>query len=533
MNTNETKLFVNGKFYLDEQTTASNLVVKDGKVIASDVNINEYPDAVVTDLQGGFAYPGFNDSHVHPLEVGMVMDGVDLRGCATSDEIAQKISDFLKTYTSNDPLFGNGFYPKDYLSWSLDDLKKIDDVTGDRPAMMFDELGHNCVINSALIKESGITADTPVPMGGKVVVQDGKPTGMLCESAMTLASPHIFPLYPDAKIRIGVQKLLNLWASMGYTGIVDLMGAPFGRIIKPEILRAMETDNTLPVRVNFMYTFFNRDEIDNALAYKGHDTEMVRFGGLKIFIDGAYAAGQAYTTEENLKGDHGLFYVSTDDSHGEEFNIYRIIEKINDVGLNVHYHVQGDKAIEVVLDGIQKAKEKTGKLTSTHTLIHLAFPTPEQIERIKGFDGHVVTTVQPGFWSVEDDTVKYYGDKAKRCYPVKQLIDAGISVGMSTDFSVSPISLAAPTTIMGIAAQGAGEPENHPPLTIASMIKGFSAGSAATTTTGHETGKLHQGYKADFVVYDKDLFDVPFDELKADNPKVVSTWINGNQMFGK
>jgi predicted amidohydrolase YtcJ len=393
--------------------------------------------------------------------------------------------------------------------------------------MLFDELGHNCIINSALIRKSGITAETPVPMGGKVVIEDGKPTGMLCESGMLLASSFIFRLYPDAKIRTGTKKILDLWASMGYTGVVDLLGAPFGRITKPEILRAMEADGTLPVRVNFMYTFFNRDEIEDALVYKGHDTEMVRFGGLKIFIDGAYAAGQAYTTDKNLKGDHTLFYVSTDDSQGEEYNIYRIIEKINEVGLNVHYHVQGDKAIEVVLDGIQKAKEKNGTLTSTHTLIHLAFPTKEHIKRIKAFDGHVVTTVQPGFWSVEDDTVKYYGEKAKRCYPVKELIDAGVSVGMSTDFSVSPIELAAPTTIMGIAAQGAGEPENHPPLTIASMIKGFSAGSAATTTTANETGKLHIGYKADMVVYDKDLFEVPLNELKADNPKVLSTWVGG------
>ncbi|MBK8046306.1 MAG: hypothetical protein IPK16_03750 [Anaerolineales bacterium] len=71
-------------------------------------------------------------------------------------------------------------------------------------------------------------------------------------------------------------------------------------------------------------------------------------------------------------------------------------------------------------------------------MIHLAFPTDELIARIKGFDGHVVVTTQPGFWTVEDDTAYYYGDRAKQAYPVKKLVDSGLSVGMSTDWAVSP-----------------------------------------------------------------------------------------------
>jgi predicted amidohydrolase YtcJ len=291
----------------------------------------------------------------------------------------------------------------------------------------------------------------------------------------------------------------------------------------------LEKEGLLPVRVNYMYTFFSLDEIEGAMQYVGKDTEMVRFGGLKIFIDGAYAGGEAWTSWKNAEGGHGLWYVSTDDRQSKEYNINRIVEKVNDLGLNIHYHVQGDKAISAVLDAIENAKKNKGFLTSTHTLIHLAFPTDKQIAHMKRLAPHVVATVQPAFWQVEKDSVKYYGARAKFCYPIKKLIKAGISTGMSTDFSVSPLKLSAPTKVMNIALTGAGDPFHHKPLDLEAVIKGFTRASAATSPR-RDIGTLEVGRMADMVVYDQDLYSVPKDEFNEDNPKVISTWIGGRKV---
>ncbi len=59
--------------------------------------------------------------------------------------------------------------------------------------------------------------------------------------------------------------------------------------------------------------------------------------------------------------------------------------------------VGADLASCAVLDALDKVHAEKGRIKGIHTLIHLAFPTDEQVERIKKFDGHVVTTVQPGF----------------------------------------------------------------------------------------------------------------------------------------
>ncbi len=527
---NQQLIFTNATIYIDAERKINNLLVENGKVKDYYVDPAFYEDAKIVDLEGGFVYPGFNDSHVHIFEIGGFLGCADLFGCRTSDQIAEKVAELDKKLPEGEFFLGNGFYPDDYNAWSHEDLAKLDNASKNRPIFLMDQLGHNCIVNSYSMKKCGITAETPIPPGGLVVLENGTPTGMLRETAMLLASDTLFSLLKDDIIRKGAKQLFELWASMGYTSIVDLMGGPFGRIFRPELCMEMEKAGEVPIRINYKYTFYDLDEIDNCLKYKDKSTDKVRFDGLKLFIDGAYTGGEAWTTWKNLEGGYGLNCVYCDDSQGEKYNIYRIVEKVNDLGLDIHYHIQGDKGIEVTLDAIEKALEKKGELTSVHTFIHVAFITEEQIKRIKKLSSHVNITTQPGFWAVEEEAVRYYGERGLSCYPAKQLVDAGVSVGFSTDYSVSPLELTSPTKVMNIAMTGAGDPKNHPPLTMKDLIKGFSEGSAATIGIS-DTGKLSCGYWADFVVYERDLYEVSAEELDTKNPKVLSTWVGGRKVY--
>lgn len=524
------QLFINGTIYVEAKRKAKNMLVQDGEVVALDVDPKKNSDATMVDLKGGAVYPGFIDSHVHLVEVGSCSKGIPVRGCTTADEIAAEIAKHSQQLPEGSLIVGNAFSLPDYDAWSLEDLAKLDKATGSHPAIVFDNLGHNLIINSVSLAMCKITAQTQAPMGGKIVFQNGKPTGMLRESAMIIAGNKLFPLISEEIVRTGSKQCFDMWSAMGYTSIVDLMGAPFGRMLRLDLCKQMEKDGSLPLRINYMYTFFSLDEIDAALKYKDHDTDLIRFGGLKLFVDGAYAGGQAWTSWENKQGNHGLYYVYPDDSFGEQYNINRIVEKVNDVGLNIHYHMQGDKAIGVVLDALDKARAKKGKLTSTHTFIHLAYPTDEQIKRMQSFDGHVVATMQPAFWKAEEDLTRYYGDKESTAYPVKKLMEAGVSVGLSTDYWVSPLELSAPTAVMNVAMTGGGKPKNHPPLTMQELLQGFTVGSAATAPK-HDLGKLDVGYKADFVVYEKDLYSIAPNEFTRDYPKVLSTWVGGKKVY--
>ncbi|MFU2207146.1 amidohydrolase [Solidesulfovibrio sp. C21] len=522
------KLFVNGHIYQNAASLVDNLLVKDGLVAAVNVNPSEHKDAEVVDLAGAAAYPGFCDSHVHLVESGLMFSGADLRGKDTPEKIAQAVAVAMASHPGDAPFFGGAFTVTDYDAWSLADLARIDAVTGDRIVLIVDDLGHNMLVNSAAMAKAGITAATPVPSGGKVVVEDGKPTGMLREEAMTLAGNPLLPLFNEGIILPGTLQFMNAWASMGYTAIVDLMGAPIGRVNHADMCREMERKGILPLRVNYNYTFFGLDDLDGGLEERGKDTDLVRFIGNKLFIDGAYTAGQAWTTWENAKGDHGLHTVAADDSMGKSQNINRIIARLEELGLNCHYHIQGDQALDATLDALAAAAAKTGGLKCVHTLIHLAFPRPDQIKRITTFKGKVVATMQPGFWQAEAGLERYYGDANNASYPVKEMIDAGVSVGMSTDFGVSPLELSAPTKIMNIAMIGGGA--SRTPLSMQDVIAGLTQGSAATTGR-NDCGALDPGKKADMVVYERDLYAVPASELSKNNPKVLATYISGRKAF--
>ncbi len=525
------KIFANGSIYINADKKVNNLLVRNGVVAGFDVDPAKYPKAVVIDLKGSAAYPGFCDSHVHLAETGYFFHaGVNLMGCTGVDDIISVLEKKLKNLPGNGAILGGGFSLRDYDRWTLADLEKIDKVTGNRPAILFDKLGHNAVINSATIKLAGMTADTKIPLGGKMGVESGKPTGMLRESAMILPYNAISVLFDRAQIKEGTRLMAQNWAAIGYTAIVDLMGGPGARFHYPEAFFDLEKEGKLPLRVNYCYTIFNLSDVDQAAKYRSKSSDLVRFLGCKIFVDGAFAGGQAWTSWKNEQGGHGLQEIYTDDIGGPELNLNRIVAKVEEYGMNMHYHTQGDRAIQAVLDALDKVRAEKGRLKGIHTLIHLAFPTDEQIEKMKSFDGHVVTTVQPGFWPVEDDTAYYYGKRAVTAYPVKKLIDSGISVGMSTDFSVSPPEYTPATVVMGVSVTGGGFPQVHTPLTISDVITGLSLGSAKTTGW-NDTGTLDIGKKADIVVYDRDLYSVPIDKFSANDPLLLATYVSGALMY--
>lgn len=525
------KLFTNGTIYLNGETKASNLLVKDGVVATYDVAPAKYPKATIVDLAGGFAYPGFCDSHVHLLESAYFFSaGANLLHCQTADDMAKVLAEKIKTLPAGQVVLGLGFSLRDYDKWSLADLAKIDAVTGDRPAFLGDKLGHNAIINSAAIKLVGLTPKSRVPLGGKMGVENGRLTGMLRESALITPVNKLFPLFDKNEIKASTQKMAQQWAAIGYTGIVDLMGGPGARFMRPEVYYELEKEGRLPLRVNFCYTIFNLTDVTDAVKYRGKDTDLVRFLGVKIFVDGAYAGGQAWTSWPNKLGNHGLQEIYTDDVGGPELNLNRIVAQVEEYGMNMHYHVQGDLAIDAVLNALDQVHAKNGKLNGVHTLIHLAYPTDQQIERIKNYGGKVVTTVQPGFWPVERDTAYYYGEMAKKAYPIKKLIDSGISVGISTDFSVSPPEYTPATEIIGIAVTGAGDPKNHQPLTVKDVLVGLAEGSAKTTGK-NDVGRLEVGYKADLVVFARDLYDVPKTDFNQTHPPVIATYLSGKQAY--
>src|SRR5690606_23003965 len=197
--------------------------------------------------------------------------GTFLVGANDAASIASAAAAGVEAHPARGFALGVGFTLRDYDAWSLADLAALDAVTGDRPAFLADYLGHNAIVNTAMIRRAGITPTSPVPMGAKIGIEDGQLTGMLRESAMMLASQTLLSLFDDQDIKAGLLSAAQRWASIGYTGCVDLMGAPGVRFMKPEALWALEQEGKLPLRMHYCYTIFNSNDVDEAARYVGKD----------------------------------------------------------------------------------------------------------------------------------------------------------------------------------------------------------------------------------------------------------------------
>jgi len=478
---------------------------------------------------GAVAYPGFHDSHDHIMEVGcMPPTTVNLLGCSNATEIAAKVAKHAAFIPDDKPVMGNGFSLAILSNqWTLADRDLLNTAGGNHEVLLFDNLGHNCIVNSAIMSNYNITATSTVALSGVIVSENGQATGLLKEAAMLLCVQDMLSKIPDADVLTDTLLWLKVWASYGYTSINDTMGLPGGRVMRPQLYTEMERLGVLPLRVNYAMTIYGLSDLDSATNYVGHDTDMVRFFGVKLYVDGAFGAGQAWTTWTNLQGNNGQYYVYTNDTYGTNVNINRIVERVDDLGLNIHYHVQGDEAIDAVLNALDAVIARKGKLSSVHTLVHLAFPRADQILKMHGYGSNLVSTVQPALWKEEADSTEYYGDRMTNSYPIMNLVNGGISVGMSTDFPVSPLSVSPPLVFMSIGlVPTQWIPPTRTAMTMNVLLNGLTVGSAATTTRG-DIGTLAIGKKADMVVFNHDLYSMTPQELTNGTAKVLSTWIGG------
>src|SRR5262245_34009441 len=89
------------------------------------------PQTVVIDAKGATVLPGFNDAHLHLVEGGLALLGVDLSGAATIEEAADRVRIWAETNSEPKWITGRG--------WSSfgDDVtptrQALDAVVADRP----------------------------------------------------------------------------------------------------------------------------------------------------------------------------------------------------------------------------------------------------------------------------------------------------------------------------------------------------------------------------------------------------------------
>ena len=120
-------------------------------------------------------------------------------------------------------------------------------------------------------------------------------------------------------------------------------------------------------------------------------------------------------------------------------------------------------------------------------------------------------------------------------YPLKSFADAGVTLACASDY---PVQVPSPPLLaiqLGVTRCIPGEtnpdeilgPEER--MSLADMIATFAINGAYANFVENETGSIEVGKKADMVVLERNLFEIPQSEIC--DTRVLMTIFEGNTVF--
>lgn len=485
------------------------------------------------DLGGALVVPGFVDGHAHVLQTGDALTQLDLTTAGDLAEVQQRLRDWASRHSA-DPrlrLFG---WQHSALPDGRPTRQALDAVVADKPvyAQSFDY--HSVWLNTAALVEVGIDAETPDPPGGTIHRDPttGEPTGHIDETAVErYVWSKLASFETDANRDEHLAHALDAYRAHGVTSTTD-MG------LNANDLAAMfraETAGTLTTRVaaHWMMTreanpAANLAQVEYAaqLARK-HHSGLLRITGVKIIVDGTVdgctaALGNPYSNGQ------------LPDPIWDLESLAPVVAAADAAGLQVAMHAIGDEAIRIAIGAVEYAVQCNGPRPRRHRIEHLEVAGPDEIARLAALG--IIASMQPVHADPAIQTTwrAVLGDsRVERGFPWPEMSAAGAVLAFGTDSPTAPFQ---PLRNMFVAAtrrsafNPALEPNvAHYALPLADAIRHATRDAAWSCRAEGEVGQLRAGLCADFAVIDRNVFDLPVEELLT--AQVRQTIFGGRSVF--
>lgn len=533
-----TMSFKNGH---DEMSIANAVAVKDGRIIALTDDISEYPEnwvgqnTQISDLNGLTLMPGFVQSHAHFNLIVLKKMTVNLApppdgGVANLTTLKDALSTAAKKIPAGYPIMGIGYddtVMEEKRHPTRDDL---DAVSTEHPIIIMHISFHLAVMNSKALEMAGIDAETLDPEGGHIQREPNskRPNGVLEETAMNVIGkmlPQPSPQQIFKTYDVVVQDLLAL----GYTTIVEHASD----IAMEKGFEAYFASRDVPVdMIAYRRVLPDTDPLASQMAnMTREDINGFKLGGIKILLDGSI---QGYTG--HLSQPYHVPPAGKDDSYRgyphlppEKLNNLLMQAYADDIPLLVH--TNGDAAIDVLLDGLEKANTAYPDNSLRPVSIHAQTMRQDQLDRAKGlslipsfFVDHVY------FWGDRHRDIFLGPDRAAQISPVGSAEDRQLIYTIHDD---APVVSADPFRTLWVAVArltSSGEKLGaDETITRQQALKALTVNSAYQHYIETHKGSIEVGKKADMIILDDNPLTVAEAELR--HIKVLETVKDGETVY--
>lgn len=480
----------------------------------------------VIDLGGQLCLPGLNEAHNHMTSFGISLGQVQAGypEVRSIREIQQRVAERAAQLPAGSWIEGHGYDDNKLDERRHPTRQDLDAAAPNHPVFIVNGSGHMSVANSLALRIAGVTNATDDPHGGHIVHDEqGEPTGLLQEQAQDLVRTHIPE--PTADEMVTALKLCNdAYVAAGITSSQD---AKSNRLEQVEAYQRASEAGILKLRTSMMIHHNLLPHLLGLGIKQGFGSDRLRIGPIKIFIDGSLIGRTAAVSRPFLNDPNpenlGLTMMSQ-----ETFD--DIVWRSHQAGFQLATHAIGDRGVEMVLNGYERALAKLPKADHRHRIEHCGILRPDLIERIAA--GHFLAVSQPIFITeYGDGFIRHLGlDRVQLTYPFRSLLDAGIPLVFSSD---CPVSSYVPLKSVQVAVtERTGSGQSYAleeAITVEEALPLYTVAGAYATFEEHKKGQLKPGMLADFAVLEEDPRAV--DPFHIGDIRISRTIIGGETVY--
>ena len=355
------------------------------------------------------------------------------------------------------------------------------------------------------------------PYGGEIRKDTaGNLIGEVVETATELADRYL-PVMPAEQNLAALRWAVGINNQYGITSVQEASA----HLPTLETLAALEAEGGLALRVaahliwgSPKFGGMSNEGLEELIEQRRRYTsDHVDVDFIKIWVDGSptppyFTQSDVFVNNNQIEVERLLFPPAM---------LNDAVMRFDRMGLKLKLHVAGDGAARAALNAIEAARKTNPVSKIKHELGHTNIVTAADMPRFAALN--VIAEMSPSVWHLYG---RLLGDPSRDAWEFRTLHEHGARMTVGTDWVVTPTPNLFPA-LEGMLDRGDESIE----LDVA--LQAMTLNGAIAVGGEESNGSLQVGKYANFIVLDRNLFDIPTADISE--TRVLRTVFEGRTVY--